>query len=138
MTIYIGDILLKFGYFYWPFKQGLPWHRKVEWPRELFYKRKKSIYDGIVMWTQQDYLSLCPGLGEESLSLAGVGATLFLMQKVLPNGLRQDQLGKSKDNLITTNTLKNWLESGKNYLIRSLITNVISFNGSKFKLLAFY
>lgn len=55
-------------------------------------------------------MSLCPGLGEESLSLAGVGATLFLMQKVLPNGLRQDQLGKSKDNLITTNTLKNWLE----------------------------
>lgn len=83
-------------------------------------------------------MSLCPGLGEESLSLAGVGATLFLMQKVLPNGLRQDQLGKSKDNLITSNTLKNWLESGKNYLIRSLITNVISFNGSKFKLLAFY
>lgn len=83
-------------------------------------------------------MSLCPGLGEESLSLAGVGATLFLMQKVLPNGLRQDQLGKSKDNLITTNTWKNWLESGKNYLIRSLITNVISFNGSKFKLLAFY
>lgn len=83
-------------------------------------------------------MSLCPGLGEESLSLAGVGATLFLMQKVLPNGLRQDQLGKSKDNLITTNTSKNWLESGKNYLIRSLITNVISFNGSKFKLLAFY
>lgn len=83
-------------------------------------------------------MSLCPGLGEESLSLAGVGATLFLMQKVLPNGLRQDQLGKSKDNLINTNTLKNWLESGKNYLIRSLITNVISFNGSKFKLLAFY